>query len=217
MSIAILDYGLGNLYSINQACFHVGIDAKITTNKDDIKNAEALILPGVGAFGDAMAYLNDKDLINSIRDFVLSGRQFLGICLGMQLMFSESEEFGNHPGLNFIRGKICRFPSIDDNLSKEKIPQIQWNQLIMSDENLWKNSALASLPDRSYVNFVHSYYAAPENSKVVLSYTEYAGIRYASSVKTRNITGFQFHPEKSGEVGLDIFRNWANSIKSQII
>ncbi len=214
MKVAIVDYGLGNLFSISQACRHVGIDTIITGDSKMIKDADGLILPGVGAFGDAMNYLKQSELIDPIKEFVASGKYFLGICLGMQLLFTESEEFGSHQGLGLIPGKIVKFPVLDPFNNKVKVPQIQWNQIAKNRDDIWQSSPLKNIPESSFVQFVHSYYAIPENTDDVLSYTNYAGIRYASSVKKNNIIGFQFHPEKSGLYGLRIYENWAKSIKN---
>ena len=213
MKVAIVDYGLGNLFSINQACLHVGLDTKITSDLNEIKNADAMILPGVGAFGDAMNYLKKSELMEPIKEFVKAGKPFLGICLGMQLMFTESEEFGSNEGLNLIEGKIIKFPSHDSVNNIVKVPQIQWNKISKNTDELWRNSALKGIPENSYMHFVHSFYAKPDNENHILSYTEYADINYASAVIKDNMTGFQFHPEKSGEQGLKIYENWAKTIK----
>ena len=191
MKVAIVDYGLGNLFSINQACLHVGLDTKITSDLNEIKNADAMILPGVGAFGDAMNYLKKSELIEPIKEFVETGKPFLGICLGMQLMFTESEEFGSNKGLNLIEGKILKFPKHDGSNNIVKVPQIQWNRISKNTDELWDNSSLKGIPEDSYMHFVHSFYAKPDNDTHILSFTEYADIRYASSVIKNNITGYQ--------------------------
>ena len=213
MKVAIVDYGLGNLFSISRACKHAGIDAIITADTNSIKNSDALILPGVGAFGDAMNYLKKYELIDPIKEFVATGKPFMGICLGMQLMFTESEEFGTHVGLNIIPGKIVKFPSFDNKNNKVRVPQIQWNQISKNTDELWQNSPLQNIPENIFVQFVHSYYAIPDYNEHILTYTEYADINYVSAVKKDNLTGFQFHPEKSGAYGLKIYENWAQSIK----
>ena len=214
--VAIIDYGLGNLFSINNACKSVGLDTIITSDKNIINNADALILPGVGAFGDAMDSLNNNNLIQIIYKFVETGKPFLGICLGMQLLFSESEEFGFHKGLNLIKGKVVKFPVINNNGNKILVPQIQWNQIYAEDNNTWEASPLKNISQGAYMHFVHSYYVIPENQKNVLTYSEYEEIRYASSVIKDNIIGIQFHPEKSAKDGLKIYQNWANFIKNKI-
>jgi glutamine amidotransferase len=213
--VAIIDYGLGNLFSINNACKLVGLNTIITKDIDIINNADALILPGVGAFGDAMNSLNNNNLTQTIYEFVNTGKPFLGICLGMQLLFSESEEFGSNKGLNLINGKVVKFPSINNNRDKIRVPQIQWNQIYAEDKNRWEDSPLRDIPEGSYMHFVHSYFAIPEDKNDILTYTEYEGTRYASAVKKGNIIGIQYHPEKSAKDGIKIYQNWANFIKNK--
>lgn len=213
--IAIIDYGLGNLFSINNACKLVGLDTIVTNDIDIIKNADALILPGVGAFGDAINSLNSNNLTQTIYDFVETGKPFLGICLGMQLLFSESQEFGINKGLNLIKGKVVKFPSKNTNGEKVRVPQIQWNQIYAQSKNNWDDSPLKDVPEGSYMHFVHSYFAVPEDENEILTYTEYEGIRYASAVKKENIIGIQYHPEKSAKQGIKIYQNWANFIKNK--
>jgi len=215
VKVAIIDYGLGNLFSINNACKLVGLNTIITKDIDVINDADALILPGVGAFGDAMNSLNNNNLTQTIYEFVKTGKPFLGICLGMQLLFSESEEFGSNKGLNLINGKIVKFPSINNNGDKVRVPQIQWNQIYAEVKNRWKDSPLKDIAEGSYMHFVHSYFAIPEDKNDILTYTEYEGIRYASAVKKGNIIGIQYHPEKSARDGIKIYQNWANFIKNK--
>ena len=140
--VAIIDYDLGNLYSVNNICRRVGLDAVITSDVNEVSSADALILPGVGAFGDAMDNLRKKELIEPIYEFIKKGKPFLGVCLGMQLMFTESEEFGSHKGLDLIPGNITRFPSVADNGELVKVPQIQWNQVYKSGTKHCENSIL---------------------------------------------------------------------------
>lgn len=213
--VAIIDYDLGNLYSVNNICRRVGLDAVITSDVNEVSTADALILPGVGAFGDAMENLRKKELIDPIYEFIKEGKPFLGICLGMQLMFTESEEFGSHKGLDLIPGNIIRFPSVADNGERVKVPQIQWNQVYKSSTKPWEESVMKGIEEGTYMYFVHSYYAKSTLEENVLSYSEYAGIRYASSVMKENMTGIQYHPEKSAEEGINIYQNWANYIKNQ--
>lgn len=213
--VAIVDYGLGNLFSINQACEHVGLDSSITSDHDTIRNADAVILPGVGAFGDAMNSLRQDNLVELLLESVKQGKPFMGICLGMQLLFDESSEFGDHKGLGLITGKIKRFPELDENGKKNRVPQIQWNRIYPNTAEIWDDSPLRNVEDGAYMHFVHSYYAEPEDSSHILSYSEYGGIRYASSVKKDNIIGIQFHPEKSAELGIRIYQSWANFIKNK--
>ncbi len=217
--IAIIDYGMGNLFSVQQACLHTELDAVITSDKKELLDADAAILPGVGAFGNAMDNLQKLDLISPIKDFIASGRQFYGICLGMQLLMSESEEFGNHSGLNLIKGRVVKFPGKDNEDRKIKVPQIGWNSIKrpgVNFKNAWDDSPLKNIKDNEFMYFVHSYYAKPSDQSVVLSKTVYEGTEYCSSVKLgKNIFASQFHPERSAEKGLNIYKNWKQIIKEK--
>jgi glutamine amidotransferase len=215
-NVVIVDYGLGNIFSINQVCQSVGLNSVVSSNKKVIRNADALILPGVGAFGEAMNSLQMNDLIEPIHDFVKTGKQFLGICLGMQLLFSQSEEFGINRGLDLIQGNIVKFPKTNNENNFLHVPQIQWNKIHKTREKEWNNSPLEGINDGEYMYFVHSFYAIPKDEKVILSYTEYGGIEYASSVIKDNIVGIQFHPEKSAKEGIKIYQNWASQISNKI-
>ena len=208
--IAIIDYNLGNLFSVYHACTTLGYKAKITNDKKEISEADFLILPGVGAFGDAMNTLHQLDLVSPILDFINSGKPFLGVCLGLQLLFSESEEFGAHKGLNIIEGTVKKFPDRDENRNLIKVPQIQWNQILCSNEANWKSSPLRECKSGDYMYFVHSYYVKPASEEAVVSSTEYVGITYCSSSIRNNVFASQFHPEKSGEHGLDIYKCFLN-------
>lgn len=208
--VAIIDYGLGNIFSISQAILHVGAIPVITKEPGEILNASHLVLPGVGAFGDAMQVLDQLDLIPVILDYVQTGKPLMGICLGMQLLFEKSEEFGTNTGLGLIEGNIVKFPSQNSEKERIKVPQIAWNQIYKKDAQGWDDSPLSSLEEGSFMYFVHSFYTKPQNEDSVLSTTNYAGINYCSSVKKENIFGFQFHPEKSGHEGLKIYRNFIN-------
>ncbi len=213
--IVIVDFELGNLYSVQNVFHHLGIQPTLSTEKAAIKNADAIVLPGVGAFGDAINNLNRLDLIQPIQDFIASGKPFLGICLGMQLLFSQSEEFGDHKGLNIIPGSIKKFPSIDHDQQKVRVPQIAWNKISPPqwDKNKWSNSPLSTTANNEYMYFVHSYYALPEDKTNILSTTQYHHITYCSAVSKNNIFAFQFHPEKSGPKGIEIYQNWINAIQ----
>lgn len=205
--VVIIDYNLGNLFSVKQACDTVGIDSKISSLKEDILNADALILPGVGAFIEAMQNLKQLGLISPIVEIVNSGKPFFGICLGMQLIFSKSEEFGSESGLNLLPGVIKRFPNqINDN--PVKVPQIAWNTIFHSNSD-WSNTPFLDLKQSEYMYFVHSYYVKPDDSNFVLSYTNYEGLEYCSSIQKNNIFATQFHPEKSSIKGISIYKNWA--------
>lgn len=213
--VAIIDYGLGNLFSINNACELVGLKTVITSEISEIKKADALILPGVGAFGDAISTLREKNLNVAILDFVKTGKPFLGICLGMQLMFSESEEFGKHEGLNLIEGKIVKFPPRNINGEIVRVPQTQWNQIYKNSPDSWEASPFKDIEEGSYMYFVHSYYAIPKDKNTIITYSEYGDVCYASAVQKDNLLGIQYHPEKSSSKGIKIYQNWANYIKNK--
>jgi imidazole glycerol-phosphate synthase subunit HisH len=209
IKVSIIDYGMGNLFSVEQACRYVGLEPVITSDKNEILNSRAAILPGVGAFGDAMDNLEKLDLISPIKDFIKTGKPLLGVCLGMQLLFSESEEFGAHKGLNIIEGSVVKFRKESEPV---KVPQIAWNQIYPPDSERWKESPLKDMMKGEYMYFIHSYYARPHNNKNILSLTNYEGIEYCSSVKQNNVFAFQFHPEKSAFKGIEIYSNWAKGL-----
>jgi glutamine amidotransferase len=203
----IIDYQLGNLFSVKQACDTVGIKAQISSNHEDIFSADALILPGVGAFIEAMNNLKKFGLDSAIQEKVNGGTPIFGICLGQQLLFTESEEFGAGKGLDLITGIIKRFPeSIDER--KIKVPHIAWNTIYKFKQQ-WEHTALKDLNDNDFMYFIHSYYVKPEEGSCILSLTNYDGIEFCSSILKNNIFATQFHPEKSADKGISIYKNWA--------
>lgn len=207
--IAIVDYQLGNLFSVQQACLHIGHEADIVSTPKQLMNADYAILPGVGAFRDAMQNMQKLDMVSPLKDFIASGKSFMGICLGLQLLFTESEEFGITKGLGVIEGSIKKFPSsLVENGEYVKVPQIAWNQIHSVDEKKWKASPLYTCNSLDYMYFVHSFYAVPKSQEVILSSTEYGGIQYCSSLLKDNVFACQFHPEKSGLTGVEIYKNW---------
>lgn len=206
--VVIVDYQLGNLFSVKQACDAVGINSTVSHDKKDIALADAIILPGVGAFKVAMENLSKLDLIGPLKEFASTMKPVFGICLGQQLLFSESEEFERCYGLGLIPGVIKRFDKLS-GMQNFKVPQIGWNQIEKPDNNSWENTPLQSLRDKEFMYFVHSYYVIPQNEDVVCSKTNYGDVKYCSSVLDSNIFSTQFHPEKSGEKGLLIYKNWA--------
>lgn len=214
MKIAIIDYGMGNLFSVQHACKFVGLQPFVTSDRKKILSADGAILPGVGAFGRAMNYLEQLGLIDTIQSFVRSGKPFMGICLGMQLLFSESEEFGVSKGLDIIPGNVLKFYGQDNQSNKIKIPQIGWNQIFKSKEGLPK-SPLSGIKNGEFMYFVHSFYTVPLDSGCILTKTEYACIEYCSSILKENIFATQFHPEKSAKEGIKIYSNWSEMIRSQ--
>ena len=204
--VIIIDYQLGNLFSVKQACDTIGLNAVISTSKDDILSADALILPGVGAFIEAMKNLEKLDLINAIKSKVNSGTPIFGICLGLQLLFTKSEEFGSANGLDLISGVIKKF-SGDLDGEKIKVPHIMWNRIYMSNKS-WTETALRDLKDYEFMYFIHSYYVKPDNLDCILTNTNYSGKEFCSSVIHKNIFATQFHPEKSTDKGISIYKNW---------
>lgn len=198
--IAIIDYDAGNIKSVEKALLFLGEEVVVTRNKTIILDADKAILPGVGSFGDAMNKLSEYDLVDTIKAFINTGKPFLGICLGLQLLFEESEESPGVPGLGIFKGKIIKFT---ENKGY-KIPQIGWNSLDINPESrLFKG-----IPSESYVYFVHSYYLQAEDESIVAARTEYADT-FHSAVEKNNVFACQFHPEKSSDVGLKILSNFA--------
>ena len=216
--VAIVDYGLGNLYSVKHACTHAGLRARITSDPAEIRGADATVLPGVGAFGDAMATLERLDLSGAIRDVVAAGKPLVGICLGLQLLMSESEEFGCHRGLGIIEGTVVKFAEPRRGDRRLKVPHIGWNgvhripYLDATAEDPWSDTILRGMADGEALYFVHSYVVKPTQPGTRLSATTYGDIEFCSSLRYRNITACQFHPERSGPKGLNIYRNLAEQI-----
>jgi glutamine amidotransferase len=207
--IAIIDYGMGNLRSVHKALDAVGHRAVITRDARVIADASHVVLPGVGAFGDCMANLLRYDLAYPIVRAIRSGKPFLGICLGLQLLFTESNEFGFHKGLDVIPGRVRRFPSSADSSKSVaadlKIPHIGWNRI----EITRPAPIFSGVSSGVYCYFVHSYFVTPEDAGLAASYTEY-GIRFVSSIWKDNVVACQFHPEKSQRVGLQVLKNFGD-------
>ncbi|MCS6861488.1 MAG: imidazole glycerol phosphate synthase subunit HisH [Abditibacteriales bacterium] len=205
--IAIIDYGMGNLRSVEKALQHLGYECKITRDPLEVARADKVILPGVGAFGAAMANLQAAGLIEVTKDAVASGKPFLGICLGLQLLFTESEEMGRHEGLGIFAGKVVRFPEampLDVQGLPLRVPHIGWNSL-----NLKRPApVLRDVPDGARVYFVHSYFPVPEDPDIIAATSEH-GVEFTCVVWKDNVCATQFHPEKSGAVGLQMLKNFA--------
>ena len=198
--IVIIDYGMGNLRSVEKALEKVGAEVIVSRDPDDVKRAGRIVLPGVGAFGDAMANLGKRGLVDVIKAEVAAGKPFLGICLGLDLLFEESEEHGLHQGLGLLPGRVELLPT------GLKIPHIGWNQISSRKQS----RLLAGVPDNSSFYFVHSYAVVPRKESDILCVTEY-GCTFVSAVERGNIAAFQFHPEKSSLLGLTILKNFASS------
>ena len=214
-SAVIVDYGLGNLFSVQQACQAVGLPTAITCDRKLLLQASAVILPGAGAYGDAMATLRRLDLVGPLKDIAARGTPAIGICLGMQLFMTRSEEFGEHAGLGLIEGSVSRLAPSDGS---QKIPQVGWNRISRrppASGELWDGTPLSGIGEGSLMYFVHSYFAAPLDHSVVLSETDYGGVRFCSSFQKKNIFACQFHPERSGLAGLAIYRNIAAWIRRE--
>ena len=195
--IAIVDYGMGNLRSVQKAFQRVGYEAEITSSPQRVREADGVALPGVGAFGEAMANLAHSGLVTVLRQ-VAAERPFMGICLGQQLLFEESEEMGRHEGLGILAGKVVRFSG------PLKVPHMGWNQMHM----VRPSPLLAGVVDGDFAYFVHSYYVVPTDPHVILTRTDY-GVSFASIVGRDRLFGLQFHPEKSQAVGLKMLANFA--------
>jgi len=200
--IAIVDYGMGNLRSVQKAFQHIGTKAKITQDPKEIMNAERIVLPGVGAFKVAMQRLESLHLVSVLKEILKTGRPYLGICLGLQLLFDESDEFGKIRGLGIFPGRVKKF-------NKLKVPHMGWNQIKKTDRaNSLK--VLEGIPDNSFMYFCHSYFVAPRDESIVTAYTEY-GQDFVSMINKDNITGVQFHPEKSQVLGIKILENFTKA------
>lgn len=206
-NVVIIDYQLGNLFSVKQACDTVGIHAKISSKREDVLNADALILPGVGAFIEAMNNLKILGLDSAIKDKVNNGIPLFGICLGQQLLFTESEEFGAGNGLDLIPGIIKKFPVLLEG-QKIKVPHIAWNT-IYPNGHKWDDTPLFELDKNEFMYFIHSYYVMPTIDTCILTKTNYNGVEFCSAIRYKNIFATQFHPEKSANKGISIYRNWA--------
>lgn len=207
LDVAIVDYNMGNLYSVKHACAHVGLHAEITSSHETIASARAVILPGVGAFGDAMATLHSLDLVSVLRDIAASGKPLVGICLGIQLLMTESYEFGRHPGLGIIEGPVVPFDHPREGERILKVPQIGWNRVCHAQNARWDGTLLDSVADGEYMYFVHSYIVQPEDTGVVLSTSRYGQIDFCSSVQRGNVFACQFHPERSASQGIQMYKN----------
>ncbi len=198
--LAVIDYGAGNLRSVLHALKHIGVeDMQLVRHPQELEGASKIILPGVGAFGASIQQLHKQDLVKPLQDAITGGIPYLGICVGMQLLFEIGEEMGEHEGLGILAGRVVRFPQ-DDKL---KVPHMGWNQLHIQRESC----LLKNLDAESYAYFVHSYYCAPSNESDVVATVDY-GLPFTAVIQRDNIYGVQFHPEKSQTFGLQILKNF---------
>jgi glutamine amidotransferase len=200
VKVAIIDYGVGNLRSVEKAFAATGQEAIVTGDERELRSAERLVLPGVGAFANCMRALADHGLVELVRDRVAAGVPLLGVCVGMQMLFEESDEFGRSRGLGILKGHVRRF---GDDLV---VPQVGWNRI----RQRRSHPLFAGIPDDSFFYFVHSYFCEPTSAEAVAGETDY-GSNYASVVADGNVCGVQFHPEKSQAVGLKMLANFATS------
>ena len=206
--IAVIDYGMGNLRSVQKALEFVGAKVIVTHDPDLILNADSVVLPGVGAFKDCMANLEELKLIDPIRKFIDGGKQYLGICLGLQVLFEESAEYGPVAGLGILPGKVIKFSSGSSetkNGQPIKIPHMGWNKVEIKK----KDPLFDKVDAAPYFYFVHSYYVVPKDQNMVATVTNY-GVEFVSGIQYRNIYAFQFHPEKSQTMGLSLLERFSN-------
>jgi len=198
--IGIIDYGMGNLGSVSNACRFLDLDAKIVSTPGQLDDCRAMILPGVGAFGDCMAHLVEHNFVDAIRNWIASGKPFLGICLGFQALFQGSEESPDVDGLGIFKGSVHRF----DIAPELKVPQIGWNRVQQKKPDC---PMFTGIDDRAYFYFVHSFYVAPQDDSIVIGETDY-GLNYCSAIWKDNVFAAQFHPEKSQADGLQMLKNF---------
>ena len=208
--IAVIDYGMGNLRSVQKALEAVGLEATVTSNKKKLKDAAAIVLPGVGAFADCMANLRERDLIEPILRSIETGKPYLGLCLGLQILLDYSEEFGRRKGLGLIPGKVVRFPEglTDERGDRLKVPHMGWNTVSIQK----RNPLFKGIQTRSHFYFVHSYYADcadPADISAVVNY----GLDFTVCIRRDNIYACQFHPEKSQKLGLKLLANFGGLLK----
>jgi len=208
--IAVIDYGVGNLFSLLSSLNYVGLDTKLTNNIEEIKNAKGIILPGVGAFRDTIGNLEKYGLKEILINEAKNGKPFLGICLGMQMLFEKSYEYGEYEGLGLINGTVEEIKKYIPENSDLKIPHMGWNSLIIN-ERFKDDKILKDVDNNEYVYYVHSYFAKTDTKNIV-TYSEY-GTKIPGIVKNENVYGMQFHPEKSGDTGLKLLKNWGELIK----
>lgn len=205
--IAIVDYGMGNLKSVEKGFQKVGVDVKVTKNPSDIENSRGVVLPGVGAFRDCMRNLSESSLIEPIVRSIEKGKPYLGICLGLQILFTESEEFGLSRGLDLLKGRTIRFRLDHGGL---KIPHMGWNSIKIRK----RPPLLNEIEDNSFFYFVHSYYVVPDDEEIIATVTDY-GIEFTSMIWKGNIFATQFHPEKSQSLGLKILKAFGDFVATQ--
>jgi glutamine amidotransferase len=213
-TLAIVDYGMGNLFSVLHAFAAVGQPAEITSSPTRLAVSEAIVIPGVGAFGIAMDVLERTGMAEAIQDRVACGTPLVGICLGMQLMMTSSTEFGSHRGLGIIEGDTVALKESPDISAGARIPHVGWSAVEQPHARSWCGTPLGGLVPGHEMYFVHSYYVRPTNPEVALSFSSYRGVTFCSSLVKGNVFGCQFHPERSGVEGLEVYRRIAAAIRA---
>ena len=216
MDAVIIDYKMSNLHSVQAACNKVGLSSVISSDPKEILDAKIAILPGVGAFGEAMSQLTRSGLDECIFRFVESGKPFIGICLGLQLLFEKSEEFGDQKGLGLVSGSVKKFKPITIKNTKFPVPQVGWNK-VSHNNRFWENTPLKNNKNDDFMYFVHSYYVVPKDEEISIASTTYGQQKYCSAIKKKNIFATQFHPEKSGLVGLKIYQYLKTNLESHLL
>ncbi len=207
--VVVVDYGMGNLFSVTKAFEACGTEAVLSSDLSTIAAAEKLVLPGVGAFSDGMAGLERRGLAKAIQGFVAKGGPLLGICLGMQLLMDESDEFGVHCGLGLMPGRVAAIPTANPGGKPRKVPHVGWNGIFPAGEG-WNGTILEKTAPGASVYFVHSFAVEPAQDKHRLAESDHDGHRVVAAIRSGNVFGCQFHPEKSGPVGLSIIRQFIN-------
>lgn len=210
---AIVDYGMGNLYSVQQACRHAGIDAAITADAVTVKSADVVILPGVGAFGDAMAALQELRLVDLLRRLVENGKPLVGLCLGMQLLMDVSQEYGRHEGLGLVRGDVVRLDAGEPSVSRARVPNIGWARIARPCAKAWEATPFEKSNDGDFMYFIHSFQARPSDSSAVLATSTFGDREFCAALRSGSAFGFQFHPERSGPKGLVIYEALASLLR----
>tara|TARA_B100000767_G_C19657031_1_gene489324 strand:+ start:411 stop:1070 length:660 start_codon:yes stop_codon:yes gene_type:complete len=216
--VAIVDLNISNLHSVNSACKKINLKSQITSDKKVISEAKSIILPGVGSFSEAMSRLKALKLEDVIKKSIEDNKPFLGICLGMQLLFSESYEFGKTKGLSVFNGRVKKFKFIKKNNLRYPVPHVGWNKINIDKNNLSpKNNLLKTIKNMEYMYFVHSFFVIPEDEDIILTKTLYGDENFCSSISKNNISAVQFHPERSGIEGLKIYKNFKSLVLNKKI
>jgi glutamine amidotransferase len=209
--VLLVDYGVGNLLSVRRALEHVGAEVTQTSDPDAVPDAERLVLPGVGAFGDCMSELRTRELLEPLIEYARADRPFLGICVGMQMLFDEGEEFGRHAGMGLIPGRVVRIPDTTADGRPHKIPHIGWGSLVKPPSVDWAETLLDGIAEGTPCYFVHSYTGVPADDRHRLADCDYNGRVVSAAVRTGKVYGVQFHPEKSGQNGLHMLERFVHA------